>query len=182
MDWNDLQHFLAVTSGDGLSAAARNLGVSQVTVWRHIKRLEEVLQVRLFEDRKLGYGVSPAGKCLLETVRRMEVELSATRQALSRSDDHLEGEVRLTAPEMVASELLAENLSRFRARHPALRIELVTGNPAVGLSRRETDIALRYDGSAQGDFLIARRFAVGFGARSACFAGARCPHCQGGEV
>jgi DNA-binding transcriptional LysR family regulator len=163
MNWTDLQHFLAVASGDGLSSAARNLGVSQVTVWRHIKRLEEVLQVRLFEDRKSGYVVSPAGRRLLETARRMEVELTATRQALSGSDAHLIGEVRLTAPEMVGSELLAENLSDFRARHPRLRIELVTGNPAVGLSRRETDIALRYDGSAQGDFLIARRFAVGFG-------------------
>ncbi len=163
MDWGDLRFFLAVATGGGLAAAARTLGVSPVTVWRHVGQLERTLQVRLFEDRKTGYMLSAAGERLLETARRIEGEVYRARETISGVVDRVEGEVRVTAPELVASALLPANLHRIRARHPELRIELITGNPTAGLSRRETDIALRYDGTPHGDFVVEQRFAVGFG-------------------
>jgi len=163
MDWGDLRYFLAVATGGGLAAAARTLRVSSVTVWRHVSELERTLQVRLFEDRKNGYMLSAAGERLLEVARRIEGEVYRVRQTISGVVDRVEGEVRVTAPELVANTLLPANLDRMRARHPELRIELITSNPTAGLSRRETDIALRYDGTPHGDFMVERRFSIGFG-------------------
>ena len=163
MDWDDLRFFLAVATGGGLAAAARSLRVSPVTVWRHVAALEQALEVRLFEDRKRGYVVSAAGERLLETARRIEGEVFRAREAISGAADALEGEVRVTAPELVANQLLPANLHRIRERYPELRIELITGTPTAGLSRHETDIALRFDGTPHGDFVIERRVVVGFG-------------------
>ncbi|MEJ7932185.1 LysR family transcriptional regulator [Ramlibacter sp. AN1015] len=163
MNWNDVQHFLAVASGGGLPAAARNLGVSQVTAWRHVRRLEETLNVRLFEERKTGYVVSPEGQRLLESAQRMEAELARVREGLAGGPGEVAGEVRLTAPEVIASALLAERLTELHGEWPQLRIELVTGSPASGLIKRETDIALRYEDISHGDFVVEGSFSVGFG-------------------
>jgi molybdate transport repressor ModE-like protein len=155
--------FLAVATGGGLAAGARSLRVSPVTVWRHVAELEQVLQVRLFEDRKSGYVLSAGGERLLETARRIEGEVFRARRAISGAVECLEGEVRVTAPELLANKLLPANLHRVREPHPELRIELITGTPTAGLSRHETDIAMRFDGTPHGDFMIDRRVAVGFG-------------------
>jgi DNA-binding transcriptional LysR family regulator len=163
MDWDDLRFFLAVATGGGLAAAARSLRVSPVTVWRHVAALEQALEVRLFEDRKSGYVLSATGERLLETARRIEGEVFRAHEAMSGAADALEGEVRVTAPELIANQLLPANLHRIRDRYPDLRIELITATPTAGLSRHETDIALRFDGTPHGDFVIERRVAVGFG-------------------
>jgi molybdate transport repressor ModE-like protein len=163
MNWNDVQHFLAVAAGGGLPAAARDLGVSQITAWRHIRRLEETLKVRLFEERKGGYVVSPDGLRLLEAARRIEHELQEALHALEGADDAPSGEVRITAPEVIGSALLAGQLPALRAQAPLLRVELVAGSPVMGLARRETDIALRYDEQPHGEFVKVCAAKVGFG-------------------
>ncbi len=48
MNWDDLRYLLAVVRGGGLSAAARQQDVSPSTVSRHIERLEQALQQKLF--------------------------------------------------------------------------------------------------------------------------------------
>lgn len=163
MNWNDVQHFLAVASGGGLPAGARDLGVSQVTAWRHIRRLEETLKLRLFEERKGSYEVSADGLLLLEAARRMELELQQARRALEGATDGPVGEVRITAPEVISSALLAGCLKRLQSIAPRLRVELVAGSPVMGLSRRETDVALRYEDQLHGDFVRDCSFQVGFG-------------------
>ncbi|MCG8694575.1 MAG: LysR family transcriptional regulator [Minwuiales bacterium] len=163
MNWDDLRYFLAVASGGSLSAAARQMGVSQATVWRHVDSLEAALGTRLFDHRRTGYSPSPAGETLLEKARQIEADMAALRKAVTGSAGPLAGEVRLTGPEFLATGLLTEALAGFCAEHPALRTELITGSPAAMLSRRETDIALLFDLPLRGDFAVEKRSAVGFG-------------------
>ena len=162
MEWEDLRYFLAVARRQSLAAAARDLKVSQATVWRHVARLEQSLQVRLFAQRSTGYILSAAGEGLQESAQRVEAEIQAAKGRLSSNTAKLRGEVRLTTPELVAG-LLAANLQMLRMRHPELCVEMVTSTPTAALSRRETDIALRYEAAAHGSLVIEHRFAVGFG-------------------
>lgn len=163
MNWDDLRYFLAVASGGSLSAAARQMGVSQATVWRHVDSLESALGTRLFDHRRTGYRPSPAGETLLEKARQIEADIAGLREAVTGSAGPLAGEVRLTGPEFLATGLMTEALAEFCAGHPALRAELITGSPAAMLSRRETDIALLFDLPLRGDFAVERRILVGFG-------------------
>ena len=162
MDWEDLRFFLAVATQQGLAAAARDLGVSQATVWRHIGQLERTLEVRLFTRRGTGYTLSPTGERLLETANRVAEEIKGAQQQLSDDARKLRGEIRLTAPELLG-ELLASELRTLAKRHPALRLELITGTPTALLSRKQTDIALLYESGAQSDLVAEGRYTVGFG-------------------
>jgi DNA-binding transcriptional LysR family regulator len=74
---------------------------------------------------------------------------------------------------MLAFWLLPEHLGRFRAAYPGIEVEIVVGNEALNLSRRETDIALRI-GNTPPETLVGRQvgrleFAV-YGAPNYCAA------------
>ena len=48
LNWDDYRYFLAISRKRSLTAAGRSLGVSQPTVSRRLRALEQALQVRLF--------------------------------------------------------------------------------------------------------------------------------------
>ena len=68
----------------------------------------------------------------------------------------LEGDVRISANEIVGIYLLPPAITAFRQQHPAVHIELVITNRASSLSKREADIALRMFTPTQPE-LVARR-------------------------
>src|SRR6185369_12279840 len=62
---------------------------------------------------------------------------------LSGSDARVSGVVRFATTELVAIVFVIPHLARLKSIHPDLTIELSTASPAVDLSRREADLAVR---------------------------------------
>lgn len=155
-NWDDLRVFLAVARAGSLSSAARSLGVNHSTVFRRITGLEEMLGVRLFERLPTGYALTPAGEEALGIVERMAADVATLDRTVTGQDLRLSGTVRITATDMLALWLLPEHLRQFRALHPGIEVEIVVGNEALNLSRRETDIALRI-GNTPPETLVGRR-------------------------
>ncbi|KGM34648.1 helix-turn-helix domain-containing protein, partial [Inquilinus limosus] len=48
-NWDDIRIFLAVARTGSLTEAGRRLGLSQPTIGRHLRSLEEVARARLFD-------------------------------------------------------------------------------------------------------------------------------------
>jgi DNA-binding transcriptional LysR family regulator len=61
MNWDDLRIFLSVARAGSLSAAARALKVSQPTVGRRLKALEDTLGTRLFDRLPEGFAPTSSG-------------------------------------------------------------------------------------------------------------------------
>src|SRR5512140_1199502 len=95
VDWQDVRFFSALARLGTLSAAARSLRVTHVTVARRIARLEAGVGARLFDRRPEGYRLTADGSAILDTVRRMED--AAAARARGEADPPLAGLVRLTA-------------------------------------------------------------------------------------
>jgi DNA-binding transcriptional LysR family regulator len=75
-----LQQFLAVAETGSISAAARQVNVTQPTVTANIRNLEEKHSVALFERTPRGMILTPYGSILLEKVRIMSrLEAQAAR-------------------------------------------------------------------------------------------------------
>ncbi|MCB2095800.1 MAG: LysR family transcriptional regulator [Rhodobacteraceae bacterium] len=170
-NWDDLRVFLAVARAGSLSGAARSLGVNHSTVFRRIAGLEETLDVRLFERLPNGYALTPAGEETLGIVECIEDDVATLNRTVTGQDLRLSGTVRITAVDMLAFWLLPDHLARFRAVYPGIEVEIVVGNEALNLSRRETDIALRI-GNSPPETLVGRRvghlaFAI-YGATDYC--------------
>lgn len=155
-NWDDLRVFLAVARAGSLSGAARRLGVNHSTVFRRISGFEETLDVRLFERLPNGYALTPAGEETLRIAECIEADVATLDRTVTGQDLRLSGTVRITATDMLAFWLLPDHLRRFRSVYPGIELEIVVGNEALNLSRRETDIALRI-GNTPPETLVGRR-------------------------
>ena len=72
IDWTHWQAFAAVAEEGSLSAGARKLGLSQPTLGRHVRALEEALGVTLFRRQSRGLSLSEAGLELLPSAKAMQ--------------------------------------------------------------------------------------------------------------
>jgi DNA-binding transcriptional LysR family regulator len=142
-DWNRARAFLVTAEEGSLSAAARALRMTQPTLGRQVRALEEELGIVLFERVGRGLALTASGLELLDHVRGMGE--SANRVALSASGQSqtIEGPICITASEVISAFLLPPVLARLRRTHPGVDIKLVATNAVRDLRRREADIAIR---------------------------------------
>lgn len=155
-NWDDLRYFLAVAKTGSLSGASRRLGVNHSTVFRRIGAFEEELGVRLFERLANGYLLTQAGEAMQEGALRVEDEIASLSRKVTGQDLRLSGTIRVTTLDMLAFGLLPRHLAKFRTDYPGIEVELIVGNAALNLNRREADIALRV-GNAPPETLVGRR-------------------------
>lgn len=156
MDWNDLKYFLEVARGGSLTRASSVLRVSQSTVSRRITELETGLATRLFARHQTGYCLTDEGRELLGRAQAVEDNMLAFERGASGLSPAVSGVVRLATTENLATDLVIPALPRFVARHPQLRLEIVTTTATVELGRRDADLALRVVRPTHGN-LKARR-------------------------
>ena len=166
-DWNLYRSFLAVIDGGSLSAAARELGLAQPTVARHIEALEAALGGGPLFTRS-GAGLRPtAGAHAIAPIARAMASSAEALARLAAGDAEEErGVVRVTASQVVGVEVLPAILHDFHEAHPGIAIELALSNAMEDLLRRDADIAVRMSQPTQ-EALLARKVGV---ARIAFFA------------
>jgi len=143
-DWDHLRFFLALCEAGSLSGAARVAGVEHTTVARRIDALEASLQVCLFDRFPRGWSLTAAGKALLPHARRIEDEMHAMLRTAGGTAE-LSGKVRVSAPPALAAYLLAPRLKDALRRLPGIEIDLRGETRQTDLTRREADIALRFN-------------------------------------
>ena len=154
--WELYRSFLAVMREGSLSGAARMLGMTQPSLGRHIRELEETLGVSLFARSPQGLSPTELAHALLPHAQSMASASAALRRAATARHDAMSGTVRITASEVIGVEVLPPMLAAFRERHPGVVIELSLSNQVQNLLRRDADIAVRMGRPAQ-EALVARR-------------------------
>lgn len=155
-EWGKIRSFLAVSRLGSLSAAARELGVSQPTLSRDIQALEISTNLNLFKRTTQGLQLTEAGQTLVEAAGKMSAAADQFSRQASGLSVELTGDVRISVNEIVGVYLLPPAIAAFRIQHPGVHIEIVISNHVSSLSKREADIALRMFRPTQPD-LVARR-------------------------
>ena len=156
LDWTQIRSFLAVAQTKSLSAAARELGLTQPTLGRHIDALERALGAKLFTRSVHGLTATEAALDLVPHAQAMAATAAALERTASGEAAEERGTVRVTASDIIGAEVLPAILTAFRAAHPGIALELVLSNRSEDLLKREADIAVRMIRPAQQN-LLARR-------------------------
>lgn len=141
--WEHYRTLLAVIKEGSLSAAARRLGLTQPTVGRHVDALEEALGLALFTRSQGGLTPTEGALALVPHAEAMSSAAEALRRAATGEAAEDRGTVRITASEIVGTEVLPSMLASFREAHPRIVIELLISNRTEDLLQREADIAIR---------------------------------------
>lgn len=142
-DWSHARTLAAVIETGSLSAAARRLGQSQPTLGRHIKEIEQRLELELFtrvprglEPTTAALDILPHAQAMAEAAARLQLAATGKRAALS-------GTIRITASVVVSHFVLPGLLAQMRQALPEIQIELVPSDTSENLLFREADIAIR---------------------------------------
>ena len=157
--WELYRSFLAVVREGSLSGAARALSLTQPTIGRHIDALEGALGVSLFTRSQSGLIASDGAKLLVPYAEAMANAADALQRAATGEAEEDRGTVRVTASEIVGSEVLPAILTAFHEAHPRVVVELVISNRSEDLLRREADIAVRMVRPSQAA-LLSRKIGV----------------------
>ncbi len=142
VDWNHIRAFLVTAEAGSLSAAARQLCLTQPTLSRQVAALEAELGLLLFERIGRKLALTQAGRQLLEHGRHMADGASALTLTASGQAEAIDGTIRITASDILSSYVLPPILHQLRQIAPQLTIDLVAANDIRDLMRREADIAI----------------------------------------
>jgi len=154
--WDYYRTFLAVLRTGSLSGAARELHLAQPTVGRQVTALERSLGGKPLFTRSQG-GLKPTRTALdlRPHAETMASSASAMRRATSAASA-MQGPVRVSASEIVGTEVLPAALREFTGAHSQISVELALSNRNADLLRRDADVAVRMVQPSQ-KALFARR-------------------------
>ena len=157
-DWNDLKYFLAVARHGSTIAAGKALGTSQSTVHRRLDELERRLGRPLVTRQNTGYRLTEYGNTLLKYAERIEAAVEDFQRRAGNVEQDLKGVIRVTCPEPIVYRMTQSSLiERFHGRYPQLRVEFLTSDRYLDLSKGEVDVAFR-SGDTD-DELVGRKIA-----------------------
>jgi len=106
--------FAALSRRRSFSAAARELGISQPAVSKHIADIERRLGVRLVERRPRGGELTPAGVFLADYVLRAEALLAQAARSVTEFRQPPTGSLTIAASGVPATYLLPEVAVAFQ--------------------------------------------------------------------
>jgi DNA-binding transcriptional LysR family regulator len=150
-DLTDLRVFLAVAEEGNVSRGAERCHLAPSSASLRIKGLEEAVGTPLLTRQARGVTLTPAGHVLVEHVRRCVAQLEQMHADLLPFAHGLTGHVTFFANNNAISSHLPDDLARFFAVYPSVRITLeermshdivaavATGRADIGVIAVETD-------------------------------------------
>jgi DNA-binding transcriptional LysR family regulator len=148
-DLNHLSVFVAVAQTGSFTGAAKKLGVPKSTVSRAIAALEDAMDVRLIHRTTRKVSLSTTGSAVYERVAPALSTLQTSLGNLPELEDAPSGDLRITAAIDFGATVLAELVTRFTARYPAVRVDVWLSNRVVDLVAEGFDLAFRVSTSAR---------------------------------
>jgi DNA-binding transcriptional LysR family regulator len=148
LDPISLQLFVSVCEEGSLAAAAARESLVASALSKRIAALEAELGVPLLLRRRRGVLPTPAGEALLGRAREVLAALERARAELGAFGQGVQGSVRVLASPSVLAEHLPEDIGRFLAHHPRLRVSLDERvSPDIVRSLREgaADLGVLWD-------------------------------------
>jgi LysR family nitrogen assimilation transcriptional regulator len=145
MDLTQLRYFVAIAECGGFGAASNVLHVAQSALSRQIRLLEHACGGPLFERNPRGVSLTQSGTILLEHARTLLRQAEAARIDVQAENAEPSGTLRLGTSPSVASVLYQPLASRFLARFPRVRLQLVETIAPDSLSmltRGDLDLAI----------------------------------------
>lgn len=129
MELRHLIYFREVARLEHVSAAARELHVSQPAITRQLQDLERELGgKKLFERAGRRVRLTDAGRLLLGHVELILRQVEQARGELAAFGDELGGRVSIGAPPTVGERLLPDALHDFHREHPRLELQVHEGS------------------------------------------------------
>lgn len=126
MEVDDIRAFVAVADAGSVSAAARELFLTQPAVTRRLQRLEGAMGASLLDRRRRPFALTRAGQAALQRCRDLLVSFQELR-SLTGDGPHPAGELRIAVAHALTELALAGPVDEVQRRFPKVLLRLTTG-------------------------------------------------------
>ncbi|MCW8279638.1 LysR family transcriptional regulator (plasmid) [Agrobacterium sp. 33MFTa1.1] len=158
ISFEDMQTFVEVADGGGITVAAKRLGLPKSIVSRRLVRLESELGVQLLARTTRGASLTEAGASFREHAARMCLEMDVAREEMLPTGE-LRGRLRVAVPSSFGPGHFAPALAELARRHPLLQLHAHYSDRYVDLVADGFDCGIRV-GYLQDSSLTARKIGV----------------------
>jgi len=134
MDLRQLRVFVAVAQLGNFTRAAEQLRIAQPAVSISIRKLEEELELTLFNRQDKTVTLTTEGETLLAHARQILDSCTAAESEMAELRGLSRGEVRIGIPPMMSSYYFPLIIKSFRERYPNLKLS-VNGEGAASIQR-----------------------------------------------
>jgi DNA-binding transcriptional LysR family regulator len=167
MTLRQLETLYAIMRAGSITAAARNLHVTQPAVSAVLKHTEQQLKMKLFERIGGRLHPTPEALSLLPDLEEIFGRIDTVSRAVQELRDGRTGKLVLATSPTLVNALLPQAIAALRAATPTLNVivhSLPTPMAIARVSRREADLGLVYapvaDPALDAEDLIASEMAV----------------------
>ncbi len=135
MEIRVLEYFLAVAREQSISGAAEVLHLTQPTLSRQLRELEEELGKTLLIRGSRRITLTEEGMLLRKRAEEIVSLVRRTRSEVMSTGEEVSGDVYIGAGETRCMSILADVMTDMRREHPGIRFHTVSGDSADIMER-----------------------------------------------
>ena len=162
LDFRLLRYFSVVAEELHFGRAAARLGIAQPPLSQHIKRLEQLVGVVLFQRTSRRVVLTDAGATLLAATQRVMQEVARGLREAEAVASGQSGALTIGYVHLAMSLFLPSLIRTFRAQHPQIRLTmhgLPTSTQLERLRAGELDAAFGSEVESASGLMIHKRWA-----------------------
>ena len=135
-----LNYFLAVAREESISGAANALHLSQPTLSRQLKDMEDELGKQLFIRGSKRIELTDEGRILKKRAEEIIALVEKTENEISVSDEHISGDIFIGAGETVGVRRLTKAAKRVRDSYPDIHFHIISGDRSDVVERLDSGL------------------------------------------
>ena len=128
MEIRTLRYFLAVAREENMTRAAETLHVTQPTLSKQLKSLEDELGKKLFTRHSFSIRLTDEGVLLRNRAEDLVSMADKIEKEFIFLDDITEGDIYFGLAESYQITLLAREINAFKKKYPGLRYHITSGD------------------------------------------------------
>jgi len=154
-----MKTFVRVAELGSLSAAARELGLTQPAVSQQMAALERHLNMRLLHRSTRQLTLTDSGETYYQRARHILQSVDEAEEAVAGLTASIQGNLRVHGPVGFGQMHLTPMLIDFQRQHPDLTVEFILDDRFADLVAEGVDVAIRF-GALTSSGLVARKLAT----------------------
>ncbi|KUO49875.1 MAG: LysR family transcriptional regulator [Desulfitibacter sp. BRH_c19] len=136
MNINHLKYFLAVAKSQSFTKAAQNIHISQPSISKMIRDMEEEMGVLLFHRDRKQVILTDAGQAVYQQTQEIITSFDNLTTTLSDIINLKKGSIKIGIPPIVGASFFPKTIGDFIQSYPTIELELME----VGSKKIETAV------------------------------------------
>ncbi len=120
MELRDIEYFEEIAEQRHLGRAAERLGLSQPALSKSLRRLEEAMQVKLFNRNAKGLELTAEGSLLLARARDLRLSLRNVAREVSEVSEGRAGHLRIGVGPSIPTRLISSSIAKLFTDAPRI--------------------------------------------------------------